>query len=184
MTKSSYLVFLFSAELDKRRMYIIQRRRGKTRRGRRFLLGLRRRTRALLRGGARGRTSTSGRRRTGGRQSTATRHVGQWGLHGRSMRIDPVRHYGTVGSRKGSSGTRTSTRRSCRWTIGSRRVAIGSIYTVGRGLGGLSLRLRSTRMTPETRTFEQVLFLTRGVLCANLLAVDTLDRETLYSRRW
>ena len=184
MTKSSYLVFLFSAELDKRRMHIIQRRRWKTRRGRRFLLGLRRRTRALLRSGARGRTSTSGWGRTGGRQSPATRHVGQWGLHRCRMRIDPVRHYGTVGGRKGSSRTRTSTRRSCRWSIGGRRVAIGSIYTVGRGLGGLSLRLTSTRMTPETRTFEQVLFLTRGVLCADLLAVDTLDRETLYSRRW
>ena len=37
-------------------------------------------------------------------------------------------------------------------------------------------------MTPETRTFEQVLFLTRGVLCADLLAVDTLDGKTLYSK--
>ena len=97
------------------------------------------------------------------------------------MRIDPVRHHRTVGGRKGSSRTWASTRRSGRWTIGGRRVAIGSIYTVGRGLGGLSLRLRSTGMTTETRTFEQVLFLTRGVLCANLLAVDTLDGKTLYS---
>jgi len=35
-------------------------------------------------------------------------------------------------------------------------------------------------MATETGTLEQVLFLTRGVLCANLLTVDTLDGKALY----
>jgi hypothetical protein len=35
-------------------------------------------------------------------------------------------------------------------------------------------------MTAETRALEEMLFLARGVLCANLLAVDTLHGETLY----
>lgn len=35
-------------------------------------------------------------------------------------------------------------------------------------------------MATETGTLEQMLFLTRGVLCANLLTVDTLDGKALY----
>lgn len=34
-------------------------------------------------------------------------------------------------------------------------------------------------MTAQARTFAEMLFLSRGVLCADLLTVDTLNGETL-----
>lgn len=182
-TISSYLVFLLSPELDKGGMYIIQRWRGETRsrRGRRggFRLGLGSRPRALLGGSPRGRPGASGRGRAGCGQGTPAGHIRQRGLHRCGMGVDPVRHHGTVRGRQGTSRTRPGGRRGGRRPVGSGRVTIGSADTVGRGLGGLGLRLRSTGMTAETGALEQMLFLARGILCADLLAVDALDRETL-----
>lgn len=93
------------------------------------------------------------------------------------MSIDTVRHHGTVGSRE-STGPRASTRRGGRSTIRGGRVSIGSSDAIrGRG-GGLGLGL-GIGVAAETGTLKQVLLLARGVLCANLLAVDTLDGKTL-----
>lgn len=92
------------------------------------------------------------------------------------MRVDTIGHEGAIGrwNRTGTSWTRGS---SC-WAIGSSRVAIGRSDSVRGGLGGLR-RLRRVGMTAQTGTFKEMLFLSRGVLCSNLLTVDTLDGETL-----
>ena len=94
------------------------------------------------------------------------------------MRIDAVRHHGPVGSRQGTWARARAWCSGCR-AIGSRRISIGSTDTIGSGLSSLRLSL-GVGMATETGALEQVLLLTRGVFGADLLAVDTLDGETLY----
>ena len=92
------------------------------------------------------------------------------------MRVDTIGHDGAIRS---WDGTRTSwTCRGCGWAIGSAGVAIRGTDSVRGGLGGLG-RLRRVGVTAQTGTFKEMLFLSRSVLCSNLLAVYTLNGQTL-----
>lgn len=87
---------------------------------------------------------------------------------------DSIRHHGPIGSGQlGSGWPRTRARRSSGRPIWSRRVAVRRADAVGascrRG------RLRRGSMASKARALEQMLLLARGVLRANLLAVDALD---------
>lgn len=115
---------------------------------------------------------------TGSGKGSAALHVLQRRLHGGSMGIDAVRHHGPVGSRQGTWARASAWCSGCS-AIGSRRIAIGSTDAIGGGLSSLRLSL-GVGMATETGALEQVLLLTRGVFGADLLAVDTLDGETLY----
>ena len=87
------------------------------------------------------------------------------------MRIHPRGHHRAV--RRGQRR-----RRPWRpWRTGGRRPvaigtdAVGSVLGVGGILGA------------ERGAVEQMLLLATGVLCANLLAIDALHRETLQENR-
>jgi hypothetical protein len=168
--KLSYLVFFLGAELHESSVHIVQWRRGQSRsRALRLGLGGRARRRSARR--SRGRTS----RGTWGRHRGAILQGLQWGLQRglkrSSMGIDTVGHQSAVRS---WDGTRTSwASRGGRCAIGGAGVAIGRTDSVRGWLGGLG-RLRRVGVTAQTGTLEKMLFLARGVLCANLLAVDTL----------
>jgi hypothetical protein len=92
------------------------------------------------------------------------------------MGTDAVWHH--TGSRS-SQGTmpwgRPWSGRAC--GVGIRGVSIWSADAIRSWLGGLGLLSLGAA---KTRTLEQVLLLARGVLCADLLAVDALYRETLF----
>lgn len=90
------------------------------------------------------------------------------------MRIDAVGDHGAIGC---GDGRACWTRCSSSWTIRGAWVSIGRTDTIG-GLGGLS-RLGRVGMTAQAGTFEEMLLLSRGILCANLLTVDTLNGKTL-----
>ena len=94
------------------------------------------------------------------------------------MRINAVGHHGAIGSRDGRASW---ARRSSGRPVGRAGIPIRGTNAI-RGLGGLS-RLRRVRMAAQTRTFKEMLLLSRGVLCTNLLTVDTLHGETLYAER-
>jgi hypothetical protein len=91
------------------------------------------------------------------------------------MGVDTIGHESAIGSR---DGTRTSCCRGSSWATGSSGIAIGRTDSVRGGLGGLG-RLRRVGVTSQTGTFKEMLFLSRGILCSNLLAVYTLNGETL-----
>ena len=93
------------------------------------------------------------------------------------MWIDAVGHHGPVGSRE-STRARARARRGGRGAIGGGSIAISSGDAIRGGLGGLGLGL-GVSVAAEAGALEQVLLLARGVLCANLLAVDTLNGKTL-----
>ena len=93
------------------------------------------------------------------------------------MRIDTVGHQGAGGSRHGRG---TTSAWSGRRAIGSAGVAIRSANAI-RALGGL-VGLGRVGVATETGTLEKVLFLSRGVLCTNLLTVDALNGEALEGR--
>jgi hypothetical protein len=95
------------------------------------------------------------------------------------MGVDIIRHHGPVGSRQ-SPRTGTSAWRGGGRTIGSGRVSIWRSDAVGTGRGGLGLGLA---VAAQTGTLEKMLLLTRGIFCANLLTVDTLDGKTLKTRK-
>lgn len=173
----SYLVFLFGTELDKGSMDIIQRG-GRNARGTRFWLWLRSRAGRLLSGSNGGRTCGG---RAGGRQRGAAGHALKRSLH-RGVRIDAVGHHRPVGGRKGT-GTGCGCSRSRNWSIRCCRISIWSADTIGNWLSGLGLRIRGIGMTSETGALGQMLLLARGILRANLLAVDALDREALDKER-
>jgi hypothetical protein len=61
--------------------------------------------------------------------------------------------------------------------VGIRRVSICSADAIRSCLGRLGLLSLGAA---ETRALEQVLLLPRGVLCADLLAVDALYGKTLF----
>lgn len=94
------------------------------------------------------------------------------------MRIDAVGHHGTIGGWHGRGTTRAAWS-SCR-AIGGAGVAVGRADAIG-SLRGL-IRLGSVGMTTKTGALEEMLFLTRSILCTNLLTIDTLDGEALEGR--
>lgn len=91
------------------------------------------------------------------------------------MRIDTVGHQCAVGSGNGRASSRA--RWCCCRTIGGTGVSIGGADAVGSGsrLG----RLRRVRVASQTRAFKKMLLLSRGILCADLLTIDTLHGEAL-----
>lgn len=94
------------------------------------------------------------------------------------MRIDAVSHQGTVGSWHGGRISRAAW--SGRRAIGGAGVAIARANAIG-SLGRL-IRLGRVGVTTKTGALEEMLFLSRGILCTNLLAVDALDGEALEDR--
>lgn len=158
-------------------MHIVKRWRGQTRRALTVIawLGLlRARVRlALLLGERRGRRARAlglagrGQRRT-------VLQVLERSLNGSRMVVDSIGHHGPVGRGQLGGG---SARRSGGRPIGSRRVAVGRADAVGACCS--CRRLRRGRVAAKPRALEQMLLLARGVLCANLLAVDALDGQTL-----
>lgn len=93
------------------------------------------------------------------------------------MRVDTIAHQCAIRSWDGRTSWTWGS--SCR-AAGSAGVSIGSTDAIG-GLGRLG-RLGRVGMTAQARTLEEMLLLSRGILRADLLAVDTLDRETLDMR--
>lgn len=92
------------------------------------------------------------------------------------MRVDTIGHEGAIGS---WDSARTSwTCRGGSRAIGGSGVAIGRTDSVRGGLGSLG-RLRRVGVTAQTWTFKEMLFLSRSILCSDLLTVYALNRETL-----
>lgn len=164
------LVLFLGAELHKGRVHVVQRRRREIGSAApRLGFGSRTRRRRGRRRGARGSSW-----RTGRRHRWAVLQSLQRSLHRGCMRIDPVGHHGAIGSWDGRAcGTRGSSRRA----IGGAGVAIRRADAIRgrRGLGGL----RRVGVTAQTGALEEMLLLSRGILCTDLLAVDTLHGETL-----
>lgn len=90
------------------------------------------------------------------------------------MRVHSVGHEVAIGSWHGGRATRPW---SGRRATGSTGIAIGR----GDAVGGLRrlVWLRSIGVTTKTGALQKMLLLSRGVLCANLLAVDALHGKTL-----
>ena len=141
----------------------------------RLWFGLRRRTRRRDRWRRRA-------RRCAHRRRTRRGHWGpvqslQWSLQRRSMGIDAIGHQSAIGRRDSRT---CRTRRSSSWAIGSTGISVGRADAIG-GLGRLC-GLRRVGMTTKARTLEEVLLLSRSILCTNLLTIDTLHGETLECR--
>lgn len=90
------------------------------------------------------------------------------------MRIDAIAHQGAIRCRD-----RRARWASCcgRRTIGGTGVSIRRTDAIG-GLGGLG-RLGRVGVAAQAGTFKEMLLLSRGILCTDLLTIDTLDGETL-----
>ena len=156
LDRKAFILF-FRSKLNKRSMHVVERRCRQRRAWRRLggLCCLRRGKRWLLYWCSCGGSCIRALRWQLWPASHALRHGLKWCcLHGCTKAV----------------GHRTS-----RWA--HRRCAVDTIWGIGASIARTWLRTWGIRMIGETRTFKEMLFLTRGILCSDLLAVYTLYRK-------
>ena len=152
---TTYFVLFLRTELNKSCVYIVKRwgRESRAWRRLRSLLWLRRYQRSLLYGSSCGWPSVRALRW----QLRPACHVLQRSCLHRC--------------------TKTIGHRTSRWVHG--RCPVDAIWSSWPSISGTRLRSWGIRVVCEARALEKVLLLARGILCSDLMTVDTLHGETL-----